>query len=203
MYIYQLISNVLLPGTNIFDSQMQMYTVNQKYDVILAKEFQHHPKKEYRKKCVFDQGKNNKRFMEIKCIDRQYHVQDNYDVAHTYVRIYCNENQFHALPFYGPHSKSRGARELSKHYHLHFYPKLGNVVCAIFRILCACVAFTSMLDKHWIYGIPSDKQYRYKPVTNCTYWPVLGPFKNWYIISLSQKSTPYDAFDEIHQVVLD
>ena len=60
-----------------------------------------------------------------------------------------------------------------------------------------------MMDKHWISGIPSDKQERYKPVTKCNYWPVLGPFNNWNIIQLSQKSTPYDAFDEIHQVVLD
>ena len=60
-----------------------------------------------------------------------------------------------------------------------------------------------MLDKPWISGIPSDKQESYKPVTKCTYWPVLGPFNNWNIIQLSHKSTPYDVFDEIHQVFLD
>ena len=59
-----------------------------------------------------------------------------------------------------------------------------------------------MLDKPWIYGIPLDEQDRYKPVTNCTYWPVLGYFNNWNIILLSHKSTPYDSFDEIHQVFL-
>ena len=56
-YIYQLMSNVQLPGSNIFDSQIQMDTWNQKYDVSLAKEFQHHMKKEHRKNGVFDQGK--------------------------------------------------------------------------------------------------------------------------------------------------
>ena len=60
-----------------------------------------------------------------------------------------------------------------------------------------------MLDKPWIYGIPLDEQDRYKPVTNCTYWPVLGYFNNWNIIQFSHKSTPSDSFDEIHQVVLD
>ena len=60
-----------------------------------------------------------------------------------------------------------------------------------------------MLDKAWISGIPSDKQDRYKPVTKCTYWPVLGAFNNWNIIQLSSKSTSSDTFDEIHQVVLD
>ena len=60
-----------------------------------------------------------------------------------------------------------------------------------------------MLDKAWISGIPSYKQDRYKPVTKCTYWPVLGAFNNWNIIQLSSKLTSSDTFDEIHQVVLD
>ena len=41
-YIYQLMSTVQLPRSNIFDSQIQMHNGNQKYDVSLAKEFQHH-----------------------------------------------------------------------------------------------------------------------------------------------------------------
>ena len=76
-------------------------------------------------------------------------------------------------------------------------------ICAIHRIPYACVACTSMLDKFLISGIPPYAQERYKPVTNCTYWPGLGSFNNWNIIQLSQKSTIFDAFDEIHQVVLD
>ena len=60
-----------------------------------------------------------------------------------------------------------------------------------------------MLDKPWISGIPSEKQERYKPVTKCTYWPVLGAFNTWHIIELSSKSTSSETFDEIHQVVLD
>ena len=60
-----------------------------------------------------------------------------------------------------------------------------------------------MTDKPWISGMPSDEQERYKPVTKCTYWPVLGSFNYWNIIQLSQKSIPSDAFDEIHQVVID
>ena len=53
------------------------------------------------------------------------------------------------------------------------------------------------------YGITSKKQARYQPVTNCTYWPVLGSYKNWNIIELTPTSTPFEVFDEIHQVVLD
>ena len=70
-------------------------------------------------------------------------------------------------------------------------------------IPCACVACTSILEKAWISGIPSEKQERYQPVTKCTYWPVLGAFKNWNIIELSSKSTSSETFDGIHQVVLD
>ena len=36
-----------------------------------------------------------------------------------------------------------------------------------------------------------------------TYWPVLGTYKNWNIINLKPKSIPSEAFDKIHQVVLD
>ena len=38
-YIYQLVSNIHLPGSNRFYSQMKIHTGNQKYDVSLAQEF--------------------------------------------------------------------------------------------------------------------------------------------------------------------
>ena len=94
--------------------------------------------------------------MERKWTYRQYHVQDNADVSHKDVKIYCNTNKFPSLPFCGPHSKPHGTRGMSKHYHLCFDIKLGHGVCAILCIPCACVVCTSMLDKPWIYGIPSD-----------------------------------------------
>ena len=80
--------------------------------------------------------------MERKQTDIQYHVQDNYDVAHEDVRMYCNKNQFPELPFCGPHSKPCGKRKLSKHYHFRFDPRLVNGVCEIRRIPFACVACT-------------------------------------------------------------
>ena len=101
------------------------------------------------------------------------------------------------------HTAKLMARGLGKHHHLRFDPKLDNGVYEILHIPCACVACISMLGKPWISGIPSDKKDCYKPVSNWTYWPVLGPLKNWNIIQLSQKSDPYYALDEIHQVVLD
>ena len=59
------------------------------------------------------------------------------------------------------------------------------------------------MDKPWIYGIPSKKRSRYQPVTNYTYWPVLVSYNNCNIIHLTAKSTPFEAFDEIHKVVID
>ena len=84
-----------------------------------------------------------------------------------------------------------------------FYPKLGHGICVIRRIPFSCVGCTSMLDKPWISGIPSKKQARYQPVRNCTHWPVLGSYNNCNIIELTPKSTHFESFNEIHQVVLD
>ena len=53
-------STVKLTGSNIFDSQIQMHTDNQKYDVSLAREFHHHLKKYHRKNDLFDQSKKIK-----------------------------------------------------------------------------------------------------------------------------------------------
>ena len=99
-------------------------------------------------------GNYRKIFSKIKWIDREYHVQDNADVAHKDVKMYCDTNQFPELLFCDQHPNPRGARGLSKNYHSRFDPKLGHGICAIFRIPCACVACTSMLDQPWISGIP-------------------------------------------------
>ena len=69
-YIYQLISNVQLSGSNIFDSQLQMHTGNQNKDVSLSKEFQQHLKKEHYEKWCHWSGKIQKRLMEKK-MDRR------------------------------------------------------------------------------------------------------------------------------------
>ena len=117
-YIYQLISTVQLPGSIRFDSQIKMHTGTETYYVNLAKEFKDHL-------MVLLIKEIQKQFLERKLIDIQYHVQDNADVKLKYVKMYCNTNQFPVLSFSGPYSKSRGARGLSKNYHLRFYQKLG------------------------------------------------------------------------------
>ena len=50
-------SNVKLPGSVIFDSQIKMHTGTKKEDVNLAKEFKDHLGKEHRKDCSIDHGK--------------------------------------------------------------------------------------------------------------------------------------------------
>ena len=79
--------------------------------------------------------------------------------------MYCDTNQFPALPFCGPHQNPHGARGLSNHYHLRFDPKLGHVICAILCIPCECVVCTSILDQPCISSIHFKKQARYQPVT--------------------------------------
>ena len=77
--------------------------------------------------------------------DLWYHDQDNADVSHQYVRMYCNTNQFPTLSFCGQNSKPHDARGLSKHHHIRFYPKLGIGICAMCHITRACVACTPVL----------------------------------------------------------
>ena len=111
--------------------------------------------------------------------------------------MYCDRNQLPVLPFCGPHPKPHGARGLSKNYHLRFDPKLGHDICVILRIPSACVACTPMIDQPWISGIQLKKS-RYQPVTDYTYWSVLGSYNNWNIINLTPKSTPFEEFDDMH-----
>ena len=56
-YIYQLMSTAQLPESNIVDSQMQMHIGNQKDDVSLAQEFQHHLTKEHLQNGAINQVK--------------------------------------------------------------------------------------------------------------------------------------------------
>ena len=133
--------------------------MHKKNDVSLSKEFQKNLSKEHEKHGVIDQGEYRKRASIRKWTHIEYHVKDNADVTHKYVKIYCDTNQFTELPFCGPHSKPHGTRGLSKHHRLRFDPKLGHDICVIIRIPCACVSCTSMLDTPWISGTTFKKKH--------------------------------------------
>ena len=87
-YMYQLISNVQLTGSKIFYSQILMHSCTPKNDAILAKQFQKYMSKDDIKHGVIDQVKHRKTSSKRKWTDREYHFQDNADVAHKYVKIY-------------------------------------------------------------------------------------------------------------------
>ena len=59
-YIYILMSNVQLPRSKTFYSQIIMHSCTQNNDVSLAKQFQTNISTEYRKHIVIDQGKYRK-----------------------------------------------------------------------------------------------------------------------------------------------
>ena len=84
----------------------------------MAKEFQKQMYKDDCKHGIIDQGKDSRRSIKIKCTDREYHVQDNADVVHKYVKMYCDTNQFPELPLCGSHPNPHGAMELCKHYRI-------------------------------------------------------------------------------------
>ena len=75
----------------------------------------------------------------------QYHGQEDADVVHKCVNIFCHANQFSSFPFCVPHTKPQDVRGLSKQYHMRFDPKLGHGIYAIHCINCAYAEFTSML----------------------------------------------------------
>ena len=58
-------------------------------------------------------GQVNKKFTEW-----DYHDQEGTDVAHKYVKIFCNTNQFPSFTFFGPHTKPHGVRGFIKHYYM-------------------------------------------------------------------------------------
>ena len=57
------------------------------------------------------------------------------------------------------------------------------------QTMCSCISITTKTAL--------------KYVTYFTYWPVIGSFNNWNIITLSNKDTKSEAFERIHQVVID
>ena len=56
-YIHQWMSNIQLPGSRTFDSQILIHPCRENNDVSLTKQFQKHISKEHRKDGVIDQGK--------------------------------------------------------------------------------------------------------------------------------------------------
>ena len=56
--------------------------------------------------------------------DRCYHVPDNYDVAHSTVKMCCKSTQFPTVPSCEPQTRIYIVCGLSKYKNLRLYPKL-------------------------------------------------------------------------------
>ena len=112
-YIYKLMYNFKLTVSTTFYSPILMHCCTEINDVGMDKQLQKHIYKDHRKHGVIDQVKYKKIASKIKWTDREYHVQDNADVAHKDVKMYCDTNHFPALFFCGPHPNYHGARGLS------------------------------------------------------------------------------------------
>ena len=66
-------SNVQLPGSKKFDSNILMHSFTEKNDVSMSKQFQKHLSKKHRKHGVIGQGKCRKRSSKRKWTDIEYH----------------------------------------------------------------------------------------------------------------------------------
>ena len=67
-----------------------------------------------------------KRAIQHKWMEHEYHAQDNCNMLHKVVKMSCNTKKFHELDFCGAHYKPHGVRGLRKHHHLILYHKLGH-----------------------------------------------------------------------------
>ena len=80
------------------------------------------------KLLMMENTKNGK----VKKVVKQILSCEKYqDVAHRYVKTFCNTTQFPALPFFGPHIKPHGVCVLSKHYCMFLDTKLIHSTCGI------------------------------------------------------------------------
>ena len=69
--------------------------------------------------------------------------------------------------------------------------------------MCLCFMYINDLPTLYLFYTILKKEARYQPLVDCTYWPVMGSYNNLNIIHLKPKSTPFEDFDEIHQIFID
>ena len=69
-----------------------MHYCTQKMMSVWIKDYKNICLRRIRRHRVIDQGKYRKRASKRKWTDREYHVQDNADIARKYVKIYCDNN---------------------------------------------------------------------------------------------------------------
>ena len=121
--IYQLMSNVQLPGSRTFDSHILMNYFTKKMMSVWI----NNPKIICLRMIVNMASLIRENTGEYPVKEKityiEYHVQDNADVAHKDVKMHCDTNQSPTLRFCGSYPKPHVARGLGKHYNLLFLYK--------------------------------------------------------------------------------
>ena len=72
----------------------------------------------------------------------------------------------------------RGRNTILSHYHYRVDPELGEGVCVVFRIPCACPSFVAQLDKDWLPTINPSYQPKYVYVEKCYYSKILEHYND-------------------------
>ena len=87
-------SAVKLTVAKGYETQMVMHTGTRTSDVSLTRKFQKHLSTAELNHGVIDQGIFKKRANKRNLTEREYHVQNDSDVAHKDVKMFWNTNQF-------------------------------------------------------------------------------------------------------------
>ena len=124
-FLSMVMKNVQLPGAASYDTQIEIHTSTQNYDMIISRELKILLSDPSRKNGVIDKGKYRKLFSQQNCNEHKHHFQDRNYFTHTTIENHCVTTQFPEFPFCGPHVKPHGVQGLSKHW-VFFKPKMGH-----------------------------------------------------------------------------
>ena len=147
--------------------------------------------------------KSQKRQANSYFLCQNYLIQNKNDATLTAINMTWNNSLFPKLPESGNSAPIRGKCGVMTHYHYRLDPKLGEGVCAIHCIPCACAACVQQLQLPWDPKLShASKQPRYQSAQECVYQSILGSFNDWIIMPFQNKSTSEETFEEVHKIVL-
>ena len=96
-FFTMLTTNVQLSSASTNNSQMVMHTETSDTDISIARVFQKYFSDTTSTNGLIHYGKDSKRDIKRKWVEREYHIQDNKYVQHKSVNMSYSSMQFHAL----------------------------------------------------------------------------------------------------------
>ena len=105
-FLFELMSTVQLSDSKEYDTHILMHSTTSTADVSLVREFKKHLSNTACKYGAINEEKNKKQSSKLKFTERDYHVQDNDDVAHKYFKIFCDTTQFPPFAIFWPTQKN-------------------------------------------------------------------------------------------------